>query len=95
MLSVANLGSCVGLQHKIGHLAHRQTTDAGSHAESSRVITRFQNMLLCIIIVRDIFVVYRVRSVGTYPETSSHATCQKIFGHSRLSPLSHCELILA
>ena len=24
-------------------------------------------------------------SVGTYPETSSHATCQKTFGHSRLS----------
>ena len=28
-------------------------------------------------------------SVGTYPETSSHATCQGTFGHSRLSPLSH------
>ena len=29
-------------------------------------------------------------SVGTYPETSSHATCQESFGHSRLSSLSHC-----
>ena len=34
-------------------------------------------------------------SVGTYPETSSHATCQEKFSHSRLSPLSHCGLILA
>ena len=35
------------------------------------------------------------RSVGTYPETSSHSTCQGAFGHSRLSSLSHCGLILA
>ena len=28
-------------------------------------------------------------------ETSSRATCQEIFGHSRRSPLSHCGLILA
>ena len=34
-------------------------------------------------------------SVGTYPETSSHSTGQGIFGHSRLSSLSHCGLILA
>ena len=34
-------------------------------------------------------------SVGTYPETSSHATCQGTFGFSRLSSLSHCGLILA
>ena len=27
-------------------------------------------------------------SAGTYPETSSHATCQGTFGHSRLSSLS-------
>ena len=33
--------------------------------------------------------------VGTCPETSSHATCQRTFGHSRLSSLSHCGLILA
>ena len=33
-------------------------------------------------------------SVGTYPETSSHATCQGTFGHSRPSSLSHCGLIL-
>ena len=32
---------------------------------------------------------------GTYPETSSHATCQGTFGHSRLSSLSHNGLILA
>ena len=35
------------------------------------------------------------RSVGTFPETSSHATCQGTFGHSRLSSLSHCGRILA
>ena len=35
------------------------------------------------------------QSVGTYPETSSHATAQGTFGHSRLSSLSHCRLILA
>ena len=29
-------------------------------------------------------------SAGTYPETSSHATCQGTFGHSRLSSLSRC-----
>ena len=29
-------------------------------------------------------------SLGTYPETSSHATCLGAFGHSRLSSLSHC-----
>ena len=34
-------------------------------------------------------------SVGTHPGTSSHATCQETFGHSRLSSLSHCGLILA
>ena len=34
-------------------------------------------------------------SVGTYPETSSHATCQGTLGPSRSSLLSHCELILA
>ena len=33
-------------------------------------------------------------SVGTNPETSSRATCQGTFGHSRLSSLSHCGLIL-
>ena len=34
-------------------------------------------------------------SVKTYPETSSHATCQGTHGHCRLSSLSHCGLILA
>ena len=34
-------------------------------------------------------------SVETYPETNSHATCEGTFGHSRLSSLSHCGLILA
>ena len=34
-------------------------------------------------------------SVGTYQETSSHATRQRTPGHSRLSSLSHCGLILA
>ena len=34
-------------------------------------------------------------SVGTYPETSSHATCQGTFGQSRLSSLGHRDLILA
>ena len=34
-------------------------------------------------------------SVGTYPETSSHSTCQDTFGHSPLSSLSHFGLILA
>ena len=34
-------------------------------------------------------------SVGTYPETSSHATRQGTLGYSRLSSLSHCGLILA
>ena len=34
-------------------------------------------------------------SVGTYQETSSHATCHGTLGHSRLSSLSHCGLILA
>ena len=34
-------------------------------------------------------------SVETYPETSSHATCQGTFGQGRLSLLSHCRLILA
>ena len=34
-------------------------------------------------------------SVGTYQETSSHASRQGTIGHSRLSLLSHCGLILA
>ena len=34
-------------------------------------------------------------SVGTYPETNSHATCQGTLGHIRLSLLNHCGLILA
>ena len=34
-------------------------------------------------------------SVGTYQDTSSHATRQLALGHSRLSSLSHCGLILA
>ena len=35
-----------------------------------------------------------LHSVGTYLETSWHATCQETFSHSNLSPLSHCGLIL-
>ena len=35
------------------------------------------------------------QSVGIYQETSSHATRQGTLGHSRLSLLSHCGLILA
>ena len=34
-------------------------------------------------------------SVGTYQETGSHATRQGPLGHSRLSSLSYCGLILA
>ena len=34
------------------------------------------------------------QSVGTYPETSSPATCQGAFIYSHLSSLSHCGLIL-
>ena len=34
------------------------------------------------------------QSVGIYQETSSHATRQGTLGHSRLSSLSHCGLIL-
>ena len=34
-------------------------------------------------------------SVQTYQKTSSQATCQGTLGHSRLSLLSHCALILA
>ena len=34
-------------------------------------------------------------SVGTNPETCSHATCQGAFGYSHLSSLSHCGRILA
>ena len=34
-------------------------------------------------------------SVETYEETTSHATRQGTLGHSRLSSLSHCGLILA
>ena len=35
------------------------------------------------------------QSVGIYQETSSHATRQGTLGHSRLSSLSLCGLILA
>ena len=34
-------------------------------------------------------------SVGTYLETNLNSSCQETVGHSRLSPLSHCGLILA
>ena len=34
-------------------------------------------------------------SVGTYLETSSHATCQGTFSNSHLSSLSHYGLVLA
>ena len=34
-------------------------------------------------------------SVGIYPKTSSHATCQGTLTHSRLSLLSHFRLIVA
>ena len=34
-------------------------------------------------------------SVGNYPKTSSRATLQGTLGHTRLSSLSHCGLILA
>ena len=33
-------------------------------------------------------------SMGTYQETSSHATCLETLGHSRLSSLCYCGLIL-
>ena len=35
------------------------------------------------------------QSVGIYQETSSHASRLGTFGHSRLSSLSRCGLILA
>ena len=35
------------------------------------------------------------QSVGTHQETSSHASPKGTPGHHRLSPLSHCGLILA
>ena len=35
-----------------------------------------------------------IHSVGTYPETSSHATCLGTFSHSCLCLLNHCGLIL-
>ena len=35
------------------------------------------------------------QSVGTYRETSLHATRQGTLGHSHLSSLNHCGLILA
>ena len=34
-------------------------------------------------------------SVGTYLEMSSYVACQETLGHSHLSLLSHCGLILA
>ena len=34
-------------------------------------------------------------SVGTFQETSSHATRQVTLGHSRISSLGHCGLIFA
>ena len=34
-------------------------------------------------------------SVGTFQETSSHLTHKGTLGHSHLSSLSHCEMILA
>ena len=42
---------------------------------------------------RMIMLLFR-HSVGTYPETSSHAACQGTFGQTLLSLLSHCGLIL-
>ena len=36
-----------------------------------------------------------VQSLGIYQETSSRASRQGTLGHSRLSSLSHCGLILA
>ena len=33
-------------------------------------------------------------NVGTCSETSSHAPCKGTFGHSRLSSLGHCGLVL-
>ena len=41
------------------------------------------------------WLVLGLRYFGIYPETSSHTTCQETFGHSHLSSLSHCGLILA
>ena len=35
------------------------------------------------------------RSVGTYQETSSHATRQGTLGHNCINSLGHCGLILA
>ena len=34
-------------------------------------------------------------NAGIYPETSSHATCQRTFCHSRISSMSLCGLVLA
>ena len=49
---------------------------------------------LCLVGLSGLTVLLSRHSVGTYPETSSHAACQKTFGHIHLSPLSHCGLIL-
>ena len=44
VLTLANTGSCVGPQNKIGHLAD-VTFDADSHVECPRNINRLQNLL--------------------------------------------------
>ena len=51
---------------------------------------------ICFGVVRYILLTeWAVWCVGTYQETNSHATRRGTLGHSRLSLLSHCGLILA
>ena len=62
-----------------GHSA--QSTDGRLHLNMHTPMTQRSRSGLTMPLSRH--------SVGTYPETSSHATCHGTFGYSRLSLLSH------
>ena len=68
-----------------GHSA--KSTGGRLHLSTHTPLTRQSRSGLTMLLFRQ--------SVGIYQETSSHTTCQGKLGHSCLSSLSHCGLILA
>ena len=71
----------------VARIRPRSLRDGRLHLNTHTPLTQRSRSGLTMLLSRN--------SVGIYQETSSHATRQGTLGHSRLSSLSHCGLILA
>ena len=84
---LAEAGEEVNLQWHVKDRDHSAKSAGGRlHLNTHTPLTQLSRSGLTMSLSRH--------SVGTYQETNSHATCQGTLGHSRVSSLSQCGLIL-